>query len=453
MEAAGSQGSKWKSEESVLALCLSDETALHELKSYGLTPEHMIDPGHRAIYTGMLSDMGQGMAPDLATILDRQAMNIGGGKVWASLQDLTYRLDSVGRATPRRGNLRGHCEQILDAHRRRQLVRACQRALALAADDVDTEEVVREVQEASVRANEGAAGSLDLSTMEDVAREACDRAVAVARGEEQDRVVPFGLRDLDAKFNARRGNYILIGARPSMGKTHFLLSLTEQIARLSGPVLFCSVEMGSSALGDRIFAHDAAGEWADSPDDAVHSANRVMKRWSALPIHLDTKSRSLAKILSAIRVAKQKHGIVVAMIDYLQLVRLPRGSNREQEVAGASREFAALAHELDIVLFVACQLNRQLENRPLRDRRPRMSDLRESGQLEQDADGILFLFREAAYNPACESPEILEIGIAKQRNGRAPRTAFCHYQPGDGYVRDLNHGDEMRARAASVRHK
>ena len=83
----------------------------------------------------------------------------------------------------------------------------------------------------------------------------------------------------------------------------------------------------------------------------------------------------------------------------------------------------------------------------MRDRRPRMSDLRESGQLEQDADGILFLFREAAYNPATETPELLEVGIATQRNGRAPRTAFCHYQPGDGYVRNLSHGDQMRAQA------
>ena len=74
-----------------------------------------------------------------------------------------------------------------------------------------------------------------------------------------------------------------------------------------------------------------------------------------------------------------------------------------------------------------------------------MSDLRESGQLEQDADGILFLFREAAYNPATEHPEILEVGIAKQRNGRAPRNAFCRYAPGDGYVRNLPAAEEMRA--------
>ena len=170
-----------------------------------------------------------------------------------------------------------------------------------------------------------------------------------------------------------------------------------------------------------------------------------MSRCGGLPIRVDTRSRSLAQIASSLRVAKQRTGIVAAGIDYLQLMRLGRLGNREQEVANASRELATLASELDIVLFVLCQLNRQLEQRPLRDRRPRMSDLRESGQLEQDADGILFLFREAAYNPATEHPEILEVGIAKQRNGRAPRNAFCRYAPGDGYVRNLPAAEEMRA--------
>lgn len=453
MTQAGAKATNWKGEESILALCLKDESSLHELRTYGLTADHFFDPGHREIYRGMLEDMRLGMAPDAATVLDRQMENTGEGKVWASIQDLTYSLDRIGRVTPRRTNLRGHTEKVLDSARRRALVRSCDRILALAADDVETGEIVREVQQAAIRANFNAAGAVDLVTMEQIAREACDRAVSVARGDNVDTTVSLGLRDLDGKFTAKRGNYILIGARPSMGKTHFLLSIAEQIARGSGPVLFCSVEMGMTAIGDRIFAHDATGDWSENEDAATHSAAQVMKRWEGLPLHLDTESRSLGKLLSSIRVAKQRYGIVTAMVDYLQLVRLPRGTNREQEVAAASRELAALAHELDIVLFVACQLNRQLENRPLRDRRPRMSDLRESGQLEQDADGILFLFREAAYNPGCDNPEILEVGIAKQRNGRAPRTSFCHYQPGDGYVRNLNHGDEMRAKAASVRHK
>ncbi len=453
MRQAGAKGTNWKSEESILALCLIDESSLHELRSYGLTADHFFDPGHREIYRGMLEDLRLGMAPDLATLLDRHAMKLGEGKPWADVQALTYTLDRLEKARPRRNNLRGHTEKVLDSAKRRALVRSCDRILALAADDIGTDEIVREVQQAAIAANVNTAGTVDLMTMEDIARQACERAVSVARGDDVDTTVPLGLRDLDGKFTAKKGNYILIGARPSMGKTHFLLSLAEQVARRSGSVLFCSVEMGTTAIGDRIFAHDATGDWSENEDACVYSASQVMKRWEGLPLHLDTQSRDLGKLLSSIRVAKQRYGIVSAMVDYLQLIRLPRGTSREQEVASASREPAALAHELDIVLFVACQLNRQLENRPLKDRRPRMSDLRESGQLEQDADGILFLFREAAYNPGCNNPEILEVGIAKQRNGRAPRTSFCHYQPGDGYVRNLSHGDEMRAKAASTRHK
>ena len=440
--------SNWRSEENVLALCLMDETVLHELGSYGLQPGHLHDPGYRAIFRAMLEDMRGGIAPDEATLLDRHASSVGAGRPWADLPALGLQIETLSRCRPRRANLRGYCDKILDQARRRDLVSSCRRAVALGADGVPTEDIVAEVQGASLRAHELGAGAIDLPTMELIARDACERAVAVAKGEQEDTVVPLGLRDLDGKFRARRGDYVLVGARPSMGKTHFLLSIAEQIARHAGPFLLCSVEMRDRAIGDRIYAHDAAGQWDNDPEAAEYSSTQVMRRWEGLPIRVDTSSRTLGQISSALRIAKQRHGIVAAAIDYLQLLRLPRGTSREQEVASASRELATLASELDIVLFVACQLNRQLESRPLRDRRPRMSDLRESGQLEQDADGILFLFREAAYNQGCSSPELLEVGIAKQRNGRAPRTAFCLYEPGDGYVRNLSAGDEMRAQAS-----
>ena len=248
MKQAGAKATNWKGEESILALCLKDESSLHELRSYGLTADHFFDPGHREIYRGMLEDMRLGMAPDTATVLDRQMENTGAGKVWASIQDLTHSLDRIGRGNPRRTNLRGHTEKVLDSARRRALVRSCGRILALAADDVATDEIVREVQQAGIRANFNAAGAVDLVTMEQIARDACDRAVSVARGDDIDTTVSLGLRDLDGKFTAKRGNYILIGARPSMGKTHFLLSIAEQVARGSGPVLFCSVEMGMTAI-------------------------------------------------------------------------------------------------------------------------------------------------------------------------------------------------------------
>ncbi len=432
-------------EEALLSLCLRDDAAIHEATSLGLVPDHVHDRGHRAIFRGMLEDVKQGFSPDEATLLDRHAPLVGQGKPWAGLVELNNSIERISKIPSRRANLPRYVEAVMEAARRRKVIDTARNILAMDEGGSSTEDLVRVSQRGAIEANRTTPQAQDLPTIEAIAQLACDRAVSVAAGETQDNVVRLGLRDLDAKFHAKQGDYILIGARPSMGKTHFLLSIMEQIARDVGPVHFNSIEMREQALGDRLFAHDATGPWHGDEGVARMSARAVMSRWGGLPIRVDTRSRSLAQIASSLRVAKQRTGIVAAGIDYLQLMRLGRLGNREQEVANASRELATLASELDIVLFVLCQLNRQLEQRPLRDRRPRMSDLRESGQLEQDADGILFLFREAAYNPATEHPEILEVGIAKQRNGRAPRNAFCRYAPGDGYVRNLPAAEEMRA--------
>jgi replicative DNA helicase len=417
-------------ERCILALALRHPDVVHEVSSLGLKSGLFHDRGHRVLFEGILEDLKGGSDPDEATLFDRHAGRVGPTKTWADLRSLNATIDHITETRARRANLRRYVEAVLDAARRRTLAES---ARVVAATR-------------SLTPN-----SREPSTIESIAKEACDRALAIASGEADDETIGLGLRDLDSKFRVSRGDYILIGARPSMGKTHFMLSVLQSIAKDSGPVLFNSIEMRPQALGDRLFAHDATGPWHTSENDARASSAAVMRRWSGLPILVDTKSRSLSDVASALRIAKTKHGIVAAGIDSLQLMRLPKASSREQEVAHASRELAALASELGIALFVLCQLNRQLEQRPLHDRRPRMSDLRESGQLEQDADGILFLFREAAYNEAAARPDILEIGIAKQRNGRAPRTSFAKYEPGSGYVGNLPAGEEMRATSTQRR--
>ena len=438
-------------EEALLSLCLRDDACVHEAVSLGFAVDHLHDRGHRAVFRGMLDDVRAGFSPDEATLLDRHAPLVGRGKPWAGLVELNASIERLSSIRARRANLPRYIESILEAARRRKVIETARSVLALDESGGATADLVRVAQRGAIDATRTTPPQQDLPTIEDIAQIACNRAVSVASGETADSVIRLGLRDLDAKFHAKQGDYILIGARPSMGKTHFLLSIMEQIARSVGPVHFNSIEMREQALGDRLFAHDATGQWHSNEEMARASSGAVMARWGGLPIRVDTRSRSLAQIASSLRVAKQRFGIVAAGIDYLQLMRLERMGNREQEVANASRELATLASELDIVLFVLCQLNRQWEQRPLRDRRPRRSDLRESGQLEQDADGILFLFREAAYNPAADHPDILEVGIAKQRNGRAPRNAFCMYTPGDGYVRNLPAGEEMRAGAEQRR--
>ena len=444
------QASNRTHEESLLALCLRSEGAIHEAMELGVRSDLFHDRGHRRLWDGFLEDLRAGYSPDEGTLLDRHGADVGGGRPWGDLADLDRTIRRLANARPRRRHLKMYAEGVAAAACRRRVVEGARRVLALHDEGVETPAILEESQRTVLDATENSVKGPELLTMEDIARGACDRAQAVASGAEQDNCVLTGLRHLDGQFKARRGEYILIGARPSMGKTHFLLSIMEHIARTSGPFQLHSVEMRESALGDRIFAHDASRGWESDVGVASASSKAVMARWEGLPIRVDTKSRSLAQVASSLRVAKQRDGIVAAGIDYLQLMRLQRAGTREQEVATASRELAALASELDIALFVACQLSRALEQRPPRERRPRMSDLRDSGQLEQDADGILFLFREAAYNPMADRPEILEVGIAKQRNGRAPRTAFVRYEPGRGYVENLSAGDEMRMSAGHV---
>ena len=431
-------------EESLLALCLRSEGAVHEAVELGVDSGLFHDRAHRRVWRGFLEDIRAGYAPDESTLLDRHGADVGHGRPWADLQALDCTVSRLASMRPRRAHLKRYAEGIAQAAQRRVLLHGARRVLALHDEGVETPGLLEDAQRTILEATESAVEQNQIVTMEQIAREACDRAVEMAAGREPDNCVPTGLRHLDGQFKARRGDYILIGGRPSMGKTHFLLSILNHAAAQSGPVQLHSVEMREAALGDRIYAHDSIRGWERDEGAAKASSAAVLARWEGLPLRVDTRSRTLDQVASSLRVAKQRDGIVAAAIDYLQLMRLPRAGTREQEVATASRELAALAGELDIVLFVACQLSRALEQRPMRDRRPRMSDLRESGQLEQDADGILFLFREAAYNPMVDRPEILEVGIAKQRNGRAPRTAFVHYQPGSGYVESLSAGDEMR---------
>ena len=447
MLSADIRSSNRTNEESLLALCLRSEAALHEAMVLGVEAAHFHDRRHRTIWEGFLDDLRKGYSPDEGTLLDRHAEDVGGVKPWQDFSELNATVQKLTSVTPRRARMRQYAERVMLSSCRRQAIEGARKILTLHDEGVETEVLIEESQRSALLASDITGQGNHLLTMEQIAQQACDRAQRIASGIEDDNCVPTGLRSLDSQFKARRGDYVLIGARPSMGKTHFLLSIMEHIARKSGPFQLHSVEMRESAIGDRIYSHDAQRGWDASEDTARRASEAVLGRWRGLPIKVDTKSRSLAQIASSLRAAKQRDGIVAAGIDYLQLMRLPKAGTREQEVATASRELAALAGELDIVLFVACQLSRALEQRPLRDRRPRMSDLRESGQLEQDADGILFLFREAAYNPATEHPDILEVGISKQRNGRAPRCAFARYRPGDGYVTDLGAGEEMKAAA------
>ena len=238
--------------------------------------------------------------------------------------------------------------------------------------------------------------------------------------------IPTGFIDLDYKTSGLQpSDFILIAARPSMGKTAFVLNLVDHIAVKKGlPCMVFSLEMSKEQLVNRMLAMESnvdsqklrTGTLSDSDWDAVVEGIGVIGN-SKLIID-DTPGISIMELRSRCRKMKLEYGLNVVIIDYLQLMSgsgKGGGDNRQQEISEISRSLKALARELIAPVIALSQLSRACETR--QDHRPMLSDLRESGAIEQDADVVMFLYRDDYYNKDTDMPNIAEVIIAKQRNG------------------------------------
>ena len=238
--------------------------------------------------------------------------------------------------------------------------------------------------------------------------------------------IPTGFIDLDYKTSGLQpSDFILIAARPSIGKTAFVLNLVDHIAVKKGlPCMVFSLEMSKEQLVNRMLAMESnvdsqklrTGTLSDSDWDAVVEGIGVIGN-SKLIID-DTPGISIMELRSRCRKMKLEYGLNVVIIDYLQLMSgsgKGGGDNRQQEISEISRSLKALARELSAPVIALSQLSRACETR--QDHRPMLSDLRESGAIEQDADVVMFLYRDDYYNKDTDMPNIAEVIIAKQRNG------------------------------------
>jgi len=247
--------------------------------------------------------------------------------------------------------------------------------------------------------------------------------------------VSTGYPPLDDELNGgvRDGELILIGGRPSMGKTAFALNVSRNVAVNRDPlrgggraVIVYSLEMGAMALGMRIVSSESNVPLRmlrshHLPDEQINMMADVMHRFTydeGMRLWIDDRpSRTLEDIRASARQFKREHGEIVVVLDYLQIVA-QSGRGRDDEGRHVSRVSAGLkqlAKELNCPVIALSQLNRSLEQRA--SKRPILADLRESGTLEQDADIILFLYRDVVYNPDCSDPDAAEVIIAKQRDG------------------------------------
>ena len=238
--------------------------------------------------------------------------------------------------------------------------------------------------------------------------------------------IPTGFIDLDYKLSGLQpSDLVLVAARPSMGKTAFVLNIAQHVAfkKEKGVAVF-SLEMSKEQLVNRLFALESqvdsqmlrTGNLKDSDWEKLIEGAGIIGR-SNLIID-DTPSISVSELRSKCRKYKLEHNIELVIIDYLQLMMGSAGKrqeSRQQEISEISRSLKALARELNVPVVALSQLSRAVESRP--DKRPMLSDLRESGAIEQDADVVMFIYRDEYYNKDSDKKRQAEIIIAKQRNG------------------------------------
>lgn len=264
----------------------------------------------------------------------------------------------------------------------------------------------------------------DLTPVQDIIRRYYDRIEYLYDHRDEPLGVPTGFVDLDRLLGGlQRSDLILIAARPSVGKTSLGISIARYAANLGQHVAIFSLEMSSEQVVQRMVSAETGidaqrlrlgdlreGEWPLF----VQATGRL----SDLPVYIDdTPSLSVLQMRTKARRLHAEHGIDLMLVDYLQLMTTGdrRSEGRVQEVSYISRSLKGLARELDVPLVAISQLSRAVEQRS--DRRPILADLRASGSLEQDADVVMFIYRDELYNPDTEEQNIAEIHIAKHRNG------------------------------------
>jgi replicative DNA helicase len=281
-------------------------------------------------------------------------------------------------------------------------------------------------------------GAADQETVgiRSILNEAFEEINALMAGSGTGTGIPTGYFEIDEKTSGfGRGDLVIVAGRPSMGKTTFANCMVDHIAVVEKlPVLYFSIEVSRQHLVRNMLCSRARVELqrvrrGALDKEEVEKLTRAAGELMEAPVFVDdTAGANVLQMRAKARRIKQKHGLGLVVVDYLQLMETGRAENRQQEIAQISRQLKAMARELDLPVVALSQLNRSVDSRE--DRRPRMSDLRESGALEQDADLIMFMYREYQYKPTEENRHQAEVIIAKQRNGPTgivPLNFFGHF--------------------------
>ncbi len=407
-------------EQAVLGAMLIKKEAIAEVSQL-LRPEDFYRDAHKIIYEAMLALFNRNEPADIVTV--------------TNYLDKENKLDKVGGITfvtalanivPTAANVNFHANIVREKADLRHLINTATDIAGMAyeatddvADVIDKSEKM--IMEVANRQNVSA-----FTPMQEIVMETFDKINTLYESKGGLTGISCGFKDLDALTSGlQASDLILVAARPSMGKTAFTLNIAANVAiKEKKTVAFFSLEMSKQQLVQRMLCSEGRIDSqklknADLSTEDWEKLVRTADKVSAAPLYIDdTAGITVMELRSKARRLKAEHGLDLIIIDYLQLMqgRSKGGSdNRQQEISEISRSLKAVARELNVPVIALSQLSRSVESRQIK--RPMLSDLRESGSLEQDADIVMFLYREDYYDPETANKNITEVIVAKHRNG------------------------------------
>ncbi|MDW7644098.1 MAG: replicative DNA helicase [Desulfuromonadales bacterium] len=414
-------------EMSVLGGILLENQALNKALEI-LVPEDFYRESHRKIFKTLIELSERGEPADLVTLSAALQQNgeldaVGGGSYLSTLVDYV----------PTAANITYYCRLVKEKAMARHLIEVATEIATRGYEGGDMESTL-DWAEKSIFDITGMKTRPSYFSTKEILKDTFKAIEKLYDRKELVTGVPTGFLDLDQMTaGLQGGDLIIIAARPSMGKTAFVLNLVENAsvhAKTVTPAIVFSLEMSKEQLVQRMLCSIAkvdasrlrTGHLGDSDWPKLTNGAGFL---SEAPIYIDdTPAISILELRAKCRRLKADKGLGLIVVDYLQLMRGHNAENRQQEISEISRSLKALAKELNVPVIALSQLNRSLENRT--DKRPIMADLRESGAIEQDADVIMFIYREAVYCEACKKRDNscekghekdAEIVIGKQRNG------------------------------------
>jgi replicative DNA helicase len=408
-------------EASLLGAVLIDSDAIVKIADQ-LAAEDFYDERHQRIYEAVKQLYDKHSPIDVLTLTDQLKANglidmVGGASYLSELTNYV----------PTAAHIEQYAGIVSQKALRRRLIKSSQEIVSLGFDETkNLQELIEQAEASLFQTSERYVGQ-NIVSLEEILGDSFERLDELHKDKGKIRGVPTGFRDLDNMLaGLQRSDLFILAGRPSMGKTALVLNLAHSIAtKAQETVLFFSLEMSKEQLVDRLLAMESGVDaWnlrtGNLSDTDFEKIGQAMGTLSEAPMFIDdTPGITVSDLRTKARREAHRRPIGLIIIDYLQLMsgggRYGGEGNRVQEISEISRGLKGIARELNVPLIALSQLSRSVESRS--PQIPQLSDLRESGSIEQDADVVAFLYREDYYNPETERKGITDLFIKKHRNG------------------------------------